>query len=333
MKRVIFFLMLTAILTGCSPRKKPAVAFYYWKTNFELSQTEKQLLNHNHVSALYIRYFDIGLHPKSATPYPVSPVHFAEKPSVAVVPVVYIKNEVFLQKDPDVKDLVNKTLDYIRQINVKNAIQINEIQIDCDWTISSRDRYLDFMDVLKAQCGTRLSATIRLHQVKYYEKTKIPNVDKGVLMYYNMGKIAPDLLHSIYDSNIANRYLKSLKNYPLPLDVALPIYSWAIHIRDHKVIGLKSKDQMPDFENPSDFVIFDKIFFRTLRSHYDNGHFYRKGDVLKLEKINATDLKEMAVALGESLRNPPETILFYDLDAFNTKTYEKGFFETIAGDF
>ena len=59
------------------------------------------------------------------------------------------------------------TLDFIGQINLKNGITCNEIQIDCDWTLDSRDTYMKFIDVFKNQWNKTLSVTIRLHQVKY----------------------------------------------------------------------------------------------------------------------------------------------------------------------
>lgn len=89
--------------------------------------------------------------------------------------------------------------------------------------------------------------------MKYFEKTKIPNVDSGVLMYYNMGSIAPDSLNSIYDQKLASKYLKSLKKYPLHLDFAFPIYSWGIHIRNNKVIELRSKINSRELEKDPNF--------------------------------------------------------------------------------
>lgn len=330
MKKTIIFLLLASLILACKSDKKSGVAFYYWKTVFKLSDQEKQALQDNHADRIYIRYFDIALEAKTNQPYPVGAIHFAEKPQLKIIPVVYIKNEVMLQKGLDIPNLVKKAIGFITQINSKNNITIDEIQIDCDWTLDSRENYIKFVDAFKKSCGTKLSATIRLHQVKYFEKTKIPNVDRGILMYYNMGRIAPDSLNSIYDSNIAARYLSSLEKYPLPLDVALPIYSWAIQIRDNKTIGLKSKIAVSDLQTSANYVHLNSRFLRVAQSHYSNGIFYRKGDLLKIEQISPEDLENMADELKENLKTTPSEIIFYDLDACNTKQYEKGFFEQVA---
>lgn len=334
MKNSFFFGILFFLLTSCHQQERPMGSFYYWKTIFKLSPLEKSTLKDNQVKKLYIRYFDIDWNAKSENAFPQSPIRFEQNPSdFSIVPVVYIKNKVFLNQDIDVLDLAQKTNDLIQQINNKNQISCQEIQIDCDWTLASRDNYLKFINDFKYISGKKLSATIRLHQIKYYTKTKIPNVDKGVLMYYNMGKIAPDSLNSIYDRNIANRYLASLKKYPLAINIALPIYSWAVHIRDGKVIGLKNKIDYKSFKRDTHFNLFKQNWFKVKNSNYKNGTFYKNGDLLKLEGITPTDLLEMADYLQENIATMPAEIIFYDLDEFNIKNYEKNLFEQVIARF
>jgi len=321
-------------MLSCTKNEKPVISFYYWKTIFKFSKTEKEALKENKVRKLYVRYFDIGLHPESNFPIPISPVRFQENPKeFTIVPVVFIQNKIMLQPNLDVNDLAKKTFDFIEQINSKNKITCQEIQIDCDWTLNSKKNYLKFIEVFKKLSKKKLSATIRLHQVKYFKKTKIPNVDSGVLMYYNMGSIAPDSLNSIYDQKVAERYLGSLKKYPLHLDFAFPIYSWGVHIRNNKVIGLRSKMNSAALEHDSNFEKTSPIFFRARKSNYKNGVFYEENDLLKIEEIKTEDLKEMAEDLQENLLEKPNEIIFYDLDEFNLNNYEKNTFKQIISCF
>ena len=328
--KILIFYILFFLLFSCDQERRPVISFYYWKTIFRLSPKEKNTLNENNVQKLYIRYFDIDLNPVTQQPLPRSPIRFADKTNAfEIIPVVYIKNNVMLDPKLNVLDLAQKTNSFIQQINLKNKVQIHEIQIDCDWTLNSKDNYLRFIDAFKKVSNKKLSATVRLHQIKYFEKTKIPNVDRGVLMYYNMGKIAPDSLNSICDRNIANRYLSSLKNYPLPIDIALPIYSWGIHIRDGKIIGLRNKIDANNLKNNSSFVLTKNNWFTVRISNFQNGVFYKKNDQLKLETISTSNLLEMVKDLKENINQNPKEIIFYDLDEFNLKNYEKGFFEKI----
>ena len=329
-----FWISLFLLLASCSKNDKPIIAFYYWKTNLKFSKTEKEVLKDNEVSKLYIRYFDIGLQPQTKVPFPISPIHFYDSiQHFEIVPIVFIQNKVMLQSNLDVEDLAQKTIHLIDEINAANRIKYTEIQIDCDWSLDSKNNYLKFIEQVKKLSHKKLSATIRLHQVKYFKKTKIPNVDSGVLMFYNMGSIAPDSLNSIYSREISERYLKSLKKYPLPLDFALPIYSWAIHIRNQKVLGLRSKLNFGELKKDKNFEQISPVFFRVKQSNYKNGVYYEENDLLKTETISSEDLKEMADDLNDNTAQPPKEIIFYDLDEFNLKNYEKNIFKQVISCF
>ncbi|WP_337967604.1 hypothetical protein [uncultured Flavobacterium sp.] len=329
-----FWFLLVFLLIACCKNEKPIIAFYYWKTIFKLSEKETAILKDNNVNKLYIRYFDISLNPENQQPIPLSPIRFQQNVNnFNIVPVVFIQNKVMLSPDLDIDDLAQKTFSLVEKINATNKIQCNEIQIDCDWSLNSKENYLKFIERFKKLSQKKLSATIRLHQVKYFKKTKIPNVDSGVLMYYNMGTIAPDSLNSIYNKKVADRYLKSLKKYPLHLDLALPIYSWGVHIRNQKVIGLRSKINESELKKDQNFEQINAIFFKVKQSNYKNGIFYEENDLLKIEEISPEDLLEMADELDENLDQKPKEIIFYDLDEFNLKNYEKNIFEQVISCF
>ncbi|MBF4470679.1 hypothetical protein [Flavobacterium sp. HJJ] len=334
MKKTILFGIIFCFFISCRQQEQPAVSFYYWKTIFRLSPKEKSTLTENQVRRLYIRYFDIDLIGQSRKPFPRTPIRFEDSASgFEIIPVVYIKNKVMLDKNLNVIDLAQKTDSFIKQINSKNNISVQEIQIDCDWTLESKDNYLSFIEAFKKISNKKLSATIRLHQIKYFEKTKIPNVDRGVLMYYNMGKIASDSLNSIYDRNIAKRYLSSLQNYPLPINIALPIYSWGIHIRDGKIIGLRNKIDVDKLKNNNSFVLTKENWFTVKKSAFAEGVFYKENDQLKIESISKDDLFEIADDLEENTIQNPKEIIFYDLDEFNLKNYDTAIFKKITSCF
>ncbi len=327
-------LLFLFLFLSCQKQEKPAISFYYWKTIFKFSESDKTILKNNGVQKLYVRYFDLDLIEKTNEAFPKAPIQFEEKTTgYIIVPVVYIKNKVFLNSKMNLVELANKTNSLINQINAKNHISINEVQLDCDWTLASKDRFFNFINAFKKVAKVKISATIRLHQIKYYNKTGIPNVDKGVLMYYNMGKIAPDSLNSIYDKTIANKYLQSIQKYPLQLDIALPIYTWAIHIREAKIIGLKSKIDIENIKKDTHFVQLNKTFFRVKNPCFKGGTYYKKEDLLKFEVISKDNLLEMTDDLKENLKQNPNEIIFYDLDNFNTQQYENDIFTKISNRF
>jgi hypothetical protein len=148
-----------------------------------------------------------------------------------------------------------------------------------------------------------------------------------------MGTIASDSLNSVYDRKITERYLKSLKKYPLHLDFALPIYSWAVHIKNNKVIGLRSKLNISELKKDQNFEQTSAVFFKVRHSNYKNGIFYEENDLLKIEAISSEDLIEMAEDLNDNSPQKPNEIIFYDLDEYNLKNYEKNIFEQVISCF
>ncbi|MGM8362328.1 hypothetical protein ACSV4D_10470 [Flavobacterium sp. ARAG 55.4] len=333
MKKNILYLFLLLVLFSCDKKEEPLISFYYWKTNYELTATEQKAIKENNVQKIYIRYFDIDLDTKTKKAFPRSPIHFIQKPTISnIVPVVYIKNSVMLSTEVT-DSLAQKAFDFIQIINKTNDLSCNEIQIDCDWTLKSSPAYMAFIESFKRISHKKISATIRLHQVKYFKKTKVPNVDSAVLMYYNMGTIGIKSLNSIYDRTTAAHYISSLKKYPLSLNVALPVYAWGIHSRDNRILGLRSKLTVNDLQLDTNFVATAKKTFSVIHSNYRKGVFYKKGDVVKIEAISAGDLKEMATDLTANLPQKPKEIIFYDLDEDNLKNYEKNIFKQITNHF
>ena len=307
-------------------------SFYFWRTQFELSKDEKKVIYSNEVKKLYVRYFDVAI--QQGKPFPVAPIHFLDKKiDQEIVPVVFIKNEVFLSKSVNLNDLKNKILRLIQQINKVNKILINEVQIDCDWSLESKDAYMKFLLLLKKENKVTISTTIRLHQIKYFKDTRVPPVDYGVLMFYNMGQLSARGTNSIYDKKIAKKYLYHLKDYPLKLSIALPIFSWYVHIRAGKVVKLISKLDKKIFEKNANFHVKENIV-EVKKNVMFNGFYFQVNDQLRLEEVTNDDLDEMRDLLSDRLNYKPEHIIFYDLDNKNLKNYtNESFFKTFATNF
>lgn len=332
-------LILSLILiTGCRERLPRIVdrSFYYWKSSFNPGPLEQKSLKDLQIKRLYIKFFDITWNGDKNEPMPIALIRFPGKQSLAglaVVPTVFITNDC-MQKmnDAQVVNTADKILVLINYIASTNEIlNIPEIQIDCDWNETTKDKYFHLLQIAKS-LNTKnrlLSATIRLHQYKYYKKLGTPPVDRGLLMCYNMGNLKnPTTKNSILDPGELEKYVSGLPGYPLPLDIALPIFNWKVLFRNNKYAGLVR-------DLPTS-VLVDNPAIRKKGNNYEliqntsiDGYSFMRADVLRDEQITYDDLTRATDILHEKLKTQHFSVVLYHLDSITLSKFSIHELETI----
>lgn len=297
-------------------------AFYYWRSEFKIDSTESSYLADAGSNLLYIRFFDVVWNVQLSQPAPDAPLTFAEKPDSAIhyVPVVFITNETLQHITlGQITELANHILEKIKAISKNFTHHYREVQMDCDWTLSTKDKYFLLLQKMKEQLHAHhktLSVTLRLHQIKYSARTGIPPADRGMLMFYNMGDWKdPQTFNSIYDLRIASKYLAHLDKYPLPLDLALPLLRWTIVYRNRKFltfINYIAKDSLIhcDFLNQ----LSDPNKFVVKKDTFAFGCGFRKNDLLRSETCAFPEIMEGEKQLLQRINNPKITIALFHLD-------------------
>jgi hypothetical protein len=323
-------LFLLVLIAACRRQTKP-LSFYYWKTQFALNGYEKSVLKEHAVQSLYVRYFDVDLKEGDVQPIPVSPVILdTSVRSFRVIPVIFIKNRTFERlPSAGIATLARNVFDLVAQISRSQQLIPREIQFDCDWSERTRDKFFEFIRQYRAIAQQTISSTIRLHQVKYKERTGIPPVDYGVLMYYNIGAITGDNNNSIYERSVANRYNTYIRSYPLPLDIALPVFSWALQVRDGKVVELLNKINISQFKNDSNFISVNIEWYKAKHACFKAGYYFKENDVIKPEHVPANDLLDITTQINQNTNHRIGKLIFYDLDSTNLVQYEKDIFKKV----
>ncbi len=277
------------------------------------------------------RYFDLDFPPEDSLPGPVSPIIFKNTPGIRIIPVVYIKKRVFERvSDDSIRSLAKAVYKLVSAISGSINQQAEGIQFDCDWTETTRDRYFLFLREYKSLSNGTVSCTVRLHQVKYPKVAGIPPVDYGVLMFYNMGEISAGEINSVYDRKTSEKYSPSLKTYPLPLDLALPIFSWALQLRNGHVIQLLNKMSFHHFENDSNFRKERNDRFMVVHSGFHGGYYFREADSVKVEKISKEDLFQIVDEVNTYSNREIRNLIFYDLDQKNIALYDENIYQELA---
>ena len=293
-KNLIFFFILFVIsfLVFDINKKEEqlSISFYSWENSFNQKEIKEKL---------YIKVLDIAY----STRLELVKTNLLTKPK-DFVPVVYITNETMKNVD---YTLVSSAI-----LETLKKFEFSEVQIDCDWSDSSASNYFNLLKDLKAKLSKTISATIRLHQIKYYYKTGIPPVDYGVLMYYNMSNIGDfDTKNSILDNDIAKQYHYNFDTYNLKLKLALPLYSQAIQFRNKKSLSIFEGIKKEDFD--SDFLEVSSNYFKVLNSKYFKGRYIYKDDIFRFEDLKQEEIK---IALDDFLKlskNRFDEVIFYTL--------------------
>jgi hypothetical protein len=323
-------ILLIILLLSCNHAAKREVtpAFYYWKQTWTGNAAELKYMQELPARRLYVKLFDVAVDEVTKAPTPVA--IFRQKApfpaGVEIVPVVFLMNEIWAQPAPQLAANVARLMEQL--CDSLSATGIKEIQLDCDWTQTSRDAYFSFIKQIRQTPffrHRRISATIRMYQVKYKVRTGIPPVDRGLLMCYNMGDLRkPGSHNSILDVPAMESYLgeQRVAAYPLPLDIALPLFSWSVLFRNGtEYTGILRNIGTAELQDTTIFAAGDTQLYTVKKDTMLNGYPLKEGSVIRREAIDQQALETAAKLVAKQLQTPDPVIIFYHLDSTTLKKY------------
>ncbi|HEY8934413.1 MAG TPA: hypothetical protein VIM65_04305 [Cyclobacteriaceae bacterium] len=205
--------------------------------------------------------------------------------------------------------------------------RIHEIQFDCDWTTTTKDKYFAFLEEVKKLFPEQLiTSTVRLYQYKYPDKAGVPPVSRGMLMCYNAGEIKDNKTsNSIFDKKEIMSYLDA-KTYPLPLDYALPVFEWAVLFQGGKFKTILSADIIRDeyqyylqTENENKLIVKEDFVYGNTSTSI----LIRKGDEIRLEQPDMRAVQEVTSWLSENKNNKEAIVSLYHLNNHDLNQHSK----------
>ena len=314
-------------------------AVYYWKTRFALKESEKEFLKEHGVGRIYLRFFDVDVSEDlmgySKDVVPIGTVAFdSPRPDgVEVVPTVFITVPaigVTAGQEQGFGILADRIVTRVLNMADYNGFgPIHEIQLDCDWTESTRDDFYrlcrEVRTLLQPQ-GISLSATIRLHQLRQ----DAPPVDRGVLMVYNTGAVQQgSTRNSIIDEADVRQYLSGKPvQYGLPLDFAWPAYGWGVWFRDGKFRGLLHHT---DYSDNQLYTAGSDGMLRVCKEHRLEGHTLLVGDRIRPENSPYATLVSVKELVEKSFPGTSHGNIIYHLDSLNLSHYTPDEISTLLG--
>lgn len=302
---------------------------YYWRTSFALNDAEGDFLKEHDVDKIYVKFFDVEKDWKAAKGdaiIPIATMLFKDSipPGVEIVPTIYITTQAMEAMQLLEDEYADKIIRRVNAMCRRNGITYNEIQLDCDWTKSTREYFFKLCEEIKRRLEPtqKISSTIRLHQLLQSP----PPVDKGVLMVYNTG----NLMEMTTDNSIFSRkdiepYLRDdrLAKYTLPLDVAYPTYGWSItfHPGKDKYYFYRILRQTDFKSSPVFKKIGNNMYEATEDVSLDTETRIYKGYRVRVERPSANEILGIKSLIDNQLKDKPHANIIYHLDESQLSHY------------
>lgn len=322
------------LLLSCYKKREVEPTFYYWKTVYKQHQNENIYLRALGSKKLYVRVMDVDVNELQQT-IPIAPIEFKDSISagIKIVPVVFIVNDAIKnQTHQQLEKLAHNILAFVKvKVLESGKYDYDELQIDCDWTQTTRENYFFLLQKIKDfNKGRSISVTLRLHQLKNQQKSGIPPAHKVLLMCYNMGNLRQfGTQNSILDISELRKYVnENLSKYPMEVDIALPLFSWAVVFEGAKYVGIAKRLTFGDLKNKSFFSQMDNGLYEAVVNLPDFG--IKQHHIVRYEESKLPELRALAKCLSSYLSAKPINLVYYHLDQQILKNYKSNELEEVA---
>jgi len=333
MKKLLFLFSVITLIS-CSEKQDIKRSFCYWNTSYSSYSFDYDKADSLDLDHLYMRLFDVGWNPYEKKALPIATMwDFSDNRNLRqVTPSIYITNDVVLNSSREqltelagqikkrLTMILDTTEDETSRATVSNynmddgpekdsclvaekkifRERIQDLLIDCDWTLKSKDNYFFLLTEIKKQIPQyQLSATIRLWQYRDFEKAGVPPTDRGLLMCYNMKDPKDQKTDNSIGSAAEMAKYVNHDDYPLKLDAALPIFQWALAYRGGKFLGIVPEDNI-DIKS-SHFKKRDATHYMFTQDVVLGETYYRNGDEVRIEKVSDAEMEKMIGILRDNV--------------------------------
>ncbi len=308
--------ILISILASCENKRAPVVipSVFHWR-----NVTGSEVYAAPEIQRVYHKLLDIdwnsthGAHPISVVPVPEAFKHHLD-----LIPCIYITNRTFQNIGDAAVDKLAANL--LRKLRFGCPADLAGVMLDCDWSPSTRERFFRLTRAMNDSLDVPVISTIRLHQYAHPSKTGVPPADRGMLMPYNVGSVKePGEVHSIFDEALASDYFRSNTPYPLPMDIALPAFSWGVQFRKGQFMGILQESQI---DRALEFGLLSAAtgVVQVIREDNDDLPELHLGDEIRIEWMTPELIAAAASLAQHAVNSDTLAIAFFEM---HSPTFEK----------
>ncbi|MCW3125287.1 MAG: hypothetical protein JWO03_945 [Bacteroidetes bacterium] len=323
---LIAFCAFVLMCTSCRHHghRYVTMGFYHWKTAVNLTTEDHTMLKETSCKKMYVNFFDVVPNADGHFDYPAVPgsqtANLNALPhGMEIIPVIYITNEAMKAMDSSTIPLIADKIHHkvARFVTASGIDSIHELQIDCDWTNSTRDKYFYLLSQIKQHSHIPiLSATIRLYQYKYFKKAGVPPVDRGTLMFYHMNSVRDiESKELILDVAEGKKYLDG-EPYPLRLDYALPLFSEMLVGDERHGVKFYSPKTFAKLMEDTALSRIDSLpgRYKVVKDTHIGDEYLGTWDKVRMETVKLADLQQAADLLSARANSDTFSVIFFHLD-------------------
>lgn len=327
--------LLTCLLLmgacGTVPEYRVDRALAFARSTVVYDSLERQALLQLKTRKLYLRFYQVIWDQARNRPDPIDKLNITptaleqlKKDSIQIIPSVLLTNDCLKKISPQAVDELGERINYLLagMLNYYGLDSVGEVQIDCNWTAETREKYFALLQYLKPLplfINNRLTATLQLHHVRQSEALGVPPVNRGMLYCGLDFPTSASNALLIPDTATLKEYRPAIEHYALPLDITLRLADEKLWYREKQLSGVVSN--MPDavftlrdcfrFEDGQQVVLKDTLMY---------GWELKTGDRIRSVKPLYQNLREALRILSPALSSPSITINLLPLDSSLSNT-------------
>ncbi len=329
----LLFVLATVLFSACTPYVvRPA--FYYWDDHWELPDLTRQYLDTLGSDRIYVRFFDVEWDAQRNRALPIRSIHLAPTfpAGLELVPVVYLSEHILPEIRPEARQQL-AALIFERVIRIADSLPFHSVQLDCNWSVATKDAYFGLLEHLQQQLhavGADLTVSVYPHHIVGRDSLGVPPTQQAMFMLYeiaDMDRISQD--NTLCSTDQLRAAVVAAENYPLVLDLVLPIFSWGLVVRNQETVALMRHLHLSELEDRDRFEVVNAYFYRVLENTYLDGVFLYKNDLIRVESVNPDQLKKTLKPLSPYLRRDQLEVGFYHYDLNTLSQYAVGEIEAL----
>ena len=128
--------------------------------------------------------------------------------------------------------------------------------------------------------------------------------------------------NSTLNNSIGKQYL-GFGKYPLPIDIALPNFTWSLVFRQGKFQFISKSFTSTSFQNNQQFKHDTLNKWWVKKDTIVNTTYFRQGDLIRFESCSTTHLINAVNLLLPELNQSNTNVIIYDLNSNIKNDYEK----------